>query len=54
MTSKSNLVKFAALLILISLIGAACSQGTPEEIVTCSNSYTAGFLRKELKRTVAS
>ena len=31
MTSKSNLVKLTALLILISLFGAACSQATPEE-----------------------
>ena len=31
MTSKSNLVKFTALLILVSLFGAACSQATPEE-----------------------
>ena len=32
MTFKSNLVKFTALIILISLFGAACSQATPEEI----------------------
>ena len=31
MTSKSNLVKFIGILILISLFGAACGQATPEE-----------------------
>ncbi|HUV92366.1 MAG TPA: hypothetical protein VMV80_04710, partial [Anaerolineales bacterium] len=31
MTTKSYLVKFSALIILVSLFGAACSQATPDE-----------------------
>ncbi len=33
--------------------GEVMCTGTPEEITVCKNSYTAGFLRKELKRRLA-
>ena len=32
--------------------GEVMCTGTPEEIAQCQSSYTAGFLRTELKRTV--
>ena len=34
--------------------GEVMCQGTPEEISACTSSYTAGFLRSELKRTLVS
>ena len=34
--------------------GEVMCQGTPEEIISCKQSFTAGFLHKELKRTLIS